>query len=171
MQGNLINLDANGGEDLGRKKPRLRGMAAPDLTDSPLQKEFKFTLEEFDRKLIIVTVLTLVVVGVGILGTYLSKSPHLQNMSFLALALNVNWFIGFLLSNKVKKELDRVQYSNLNGQVGFELLMLFCQLQVLLLIVIYLYSLLMVKEVVIELKEMDMLAMKENGQLWEKSYD
>lgn len=36
-------------------------------------------------------------------------------MSFLALALNVNWFIGFLLSNKVKKELDRVQYSNLNG--------------------------------------------------------
>lgn len=114
MQGNLINLDARGEEEFERK-PRMRVMAAPDLIDSPLQKEFKFTLEEFDRKLIIVTVLTLVVVSIGILGTYLCRSPHLQKMSFLALALNVNWFIGFLLSNKVKKELNRVQYSNLNG--------------------------------------------------------
>lgn len=45
--------------------------------------------------------------------------------------------------------------------------MLFGQLQVLLLIVIYLYALNMVKEIVIELKEMDMLSMKENGALWE----
>ena len=146
-------------------------MAAPDLRDSPLQKDFKFTLEEFERKLIIVTVLSLVVVAIGILGTYLCKSKQLQLMSYVALGLNLNWGAGFLLANKVKKELNLVQYSHMNGQTGFEMLMLFCQLQILLLITIYIFSLIMVKEIVIELKEMDLLALRDGGQLWEKQYD
>ena len=33
----------------------------------------------------------------------------------MALALNLNWLLGFLASNKVKKELLRVKYSYLNG--------------------------------------------------------
>ena len=111
--------------------------------------------------------LSLVVVAIGIFGTFLCKSPQLQHMSWVALGLNGNWLIGFLLANKVKKELDRIQYSNLNGQTGFESLMLFCQLQILLLISIYLYALIMVRDILIELKEMDMLALRENGQLWE----
>ena len=72
-------------------------------------------MEEFERKLVIVTVLSIVVVACGIVGTFLCKSTQLQNISWLALALNLNWLIGFALSNKVKKELLRVQFSNLNG--------------------------------------------------------
>lgn len=49
--------------------------------------------------------------------------------------------------------------------------MLFCQLQILLMIFIYIYSLIMVKEILIELKEMDILAIKDNGQIWEREYD
>lgn len=52
----------------------LREGATPDLKDSPLQKDFIFTLEEFEQKLIIVIVLSLVVVAIGIFGTYLCKS-------------------------------------------------------------------------------------------------
>lgn len=56
---------------------KLPDIAAPDLRDSPLQKEFLVTIEEFERKLIIVTVLSLVIVAIGILGTFLSKSKSL----------------------------------------------------------------------------------------------
>ena len=94
---------------------KLPDIAAPDLRDSPLQKEFLATIEEFERKLIIVTVLSLVIVAIGILGTFLSKSKSLQYLSYMALALNLNWLLGFLASNKVKKELLRVKYSYLNG--------------------------------------------------------
>ena len=69
--------------------------------------------------------ISLVIVAIGILGTFLSKSSTLQNISFVALGLNLNWVIGILLGNKVKKELLRVQYTNLNGQTGFDLLILF----------------------------------------------
>ena len=106
---------------------KLPETAAPDLRDSPLQKEFLASLDEFERKLIIVVVLSLVVVAIGILGTFLSKSQSLQYLSYLALALNLNWLLGFLASNKVKKELLRIQHTNLNGQAGFEGMMFYCQ--------------------------------------------
>ena len=48
--------------------------AAPDLRDSPLQKDFVVSLDDFERKLIIVTVLSLAVTAIGILGTFLSNS-------------------------------------------------------------------------------------------------
>ena len=51
----------------------------------------------------------------------------------------------------------------MNGQTGFELLMFFCQMQILLMIFIYIYSLIMVKEILIELKEMDIMAIKDGG--------
>ena len=117
------------------------------------------------------TVLSLVVVAIGILGTFLCKSEQLQSISFVALGLNLNWLFGFLLANKVKKELHRIQYSNMNGQTGFEMLIFFCQLQILIMIFIYIYSLFMVKEILIELKEMDIMAIKDGGQLWEREYD
>ena len=75
--------------------------------------------------------------------------------------------MGFVIANKVKKETQRVQYSNMNGQVGFESLIIFCQMQIMFLIFIYLFSLVIVREILIELKEMDVLALKDNGQLWE----
>jgi len=120
-------------------------------------------LEEFERKLIIVTVLSLVIVALGIFGTYLCKSVQLQRISFTALGLNLNWFVGFLLANKVKKELHRIQYSNMNGQIGFECLLFYSQVQIFFMIFIYIFALVMVKEVLIELKEMDVLALKDGG--------
>ena len=41
--------------------------------------------------------------------------------------------------------------------------MFFCQLQILIMIFIYLYLLVMVKEILIELKEMDIMAVKDGG--------
>mmetsp|Transcript_9431 Transcript_9431/g.11560 ORF Transcript_9431/g.11560 Transcript_9431/m.11560 type:complete len:135 (+) Transcript_9431:393-797(+) len=67
-------------EERAQGNNRLNKMpetAAPDLRDSPLQKDFLASLEEFERKLIIVTVLSLVIVAIGILGTFLSKSRSL----------------------------------------------------------------------------------------------
>ena len=89
----------------------------------------------------------------------------------MALGLNLNWATGFLVSNKVKKELLRVQYNNLNGQTGFEFLMVFCQMQIMLLVFIYLCLLFVVRSLLVELKEMDVLAQKDNGQIWAAQYD
>ena len=167
-----MDIDRCANEDFERRMPgRVRALTTPDLKDAPLQKEFVYSLDEFQNKLIIVTLLSLVAVAIGIVGTYLSKSKQLQNMSFVALALNLNWLVGMLLTKRVKNELNRVHFSNLNGQTGFELLILFCQNQILLLIFLYLYALIMVRNVIIELKEMDVLSVKENGQLWESTYD
>ena len=73
MRGNVLNLDPITEERDHRKHSYKEG-AAPDLKDSPLQKDFIYSLEQFEQKLIIVTVLSLVVVAIGILGTYLCKS-------------------------------------------------------------------------------------------------
>ena len=89
----------------------------------------------------------------------------------MALGLNLNWVIGILLGNKVKKELLRVQYTNLNGQTGFDFLILYSQLQILLLIGIYLFCLASVREILIELKEMDLLSAKDDGLHWTRTYD
>lgn len=156
-------------ENVSRKS--YKEGASPALDEGPLQKDFIYSMEEFEQKLIIVTVLSLVVVAIGLLGTYLCKSQQLHNISMVALGLNLNWLIGFLLANKVKKELERIIYSNMNGQTGFELLMFFTQMQILLLILIYIFSLFMVREILIELKEMDVLALKDGGQIWEREYD
>ena len=131
-----------------------------------MQKDFVVGLDDFERKLIIVTVLSLVVVAIGILGTFLSKSHQLQMLSYIALGLNLNWLFGILCSNKVKKELLRIQHTNLNGQTGFEMLMIFCKFQIGALIFIYLFCLHVIKNLIVEVREMDVLALKDNGQLW-----
>jgi len=59
----------------------------------------------------------------------------------------------------------------MNGQVGFEFLLLYCQTQIFFLIFIYICSLLSVKEVLVELKEMEVLAIKDGGQIWDIEYD
>lgn len=95
------------------------------MQDAPNQKNFGYTIEEFQSKLIVATILSLVVMFFGLVGRYLTESHTLLHLSFVALALNANMLIGFLSTNKVGKELLRVQYSNLNNQIGFESLMLF----------------------------------------------
>ena len=44
-------------------------------------------------------------------------------------------------------------------------------MQILFLIFIYIFSLVSVKEILIELKEMDILALKDNGAIWDIEYD
>ena len=160
----MIDLDARG--DHGRKIPK----SSPSLEDSPLQKEFIANLATFESQLVIVIVLSLVVVATGILGTFLCKSVQLQYISYLALGLNLNWFAGFMLVGKVKRELQNVKFTNLNGQAGFETLMLFCQMQILIMAFIYLFSLALVRDVFVELKEMALLAAKPDGSLWTNEY-
>lgn len=121
------------------------------------------SIEEFRRKLITVVVLSLVIVAIGIIGTFLCKSKQLQLISYVALGLNLNWLAGFLAAKKVDNELLRVQYDNLNGQTGFEGIMFYCQVQIMIIIGIYLYCLNLVRNIMIELKEMDVLALKDNG--------
>ena len=85
--------------------------------------------------------MSLFIVAIGMAGRWVTDSSSLLNTSFLALALNVNWLFGFILSHRVKNECQRVQYANLNGQVGFELLILYSQIQILVLVLIFIYSL------------------------------
>ena len=100
--------------------------APPELIDSKNQKQFALTFEDFESRLVLATVVSLVIVAIGILGRYLTKSPTLLNLSLISLFLNLDWLAGFMLSNKVKKELNRIHFRNLNGGMGFELLMTYC---------------------------------------------
>ena len=97
----VLSLDEENSQ-LGRF---TKEAATPDLKDSPQQKEFIMSIEEFRRKLITVVVLSLVIVAIGIIGTFLCKSKQLQLISYVALGLNLNWVAGFLAAKKVDNEL------------------------------------------------------------------
>ena len=45
MRGNVLNLDPIAEE---HRKPSYKEGAAPDLKDSPLQKDFIYSIEEFE---------------------------------------------------------------------------------------------------------------------------
>ena len=95
---------------------------------------------------------------IGTVGRWLTLSQSLLHTSFLALALIVNWFFGFILSHRVRNELKRILHSDLNGQIGFELLMLYTMIQILFLVTIFLFILTTVNHLTIEIKEMGVLA-------------
>ena len=109
--GGINNQNPNVAWDQRNSKP----MAAPDLKDAPLQKKFLANFAEFDKQLLIVTILSIFVVIIGMIGKWITMSSSLLHTSFFALALNLNWFIGVLLSYRIRNELKRIQYSNLNG--------------------------------------------------------
>jgi len=50
-------------------------------------------------------------------------------------------------------------------------MMSYCQLQIMILIGIYLFCMQIVKDLIVEMREMDVLALKDNGQLWANQYD
>ena len=99
--------------------------APPELKDSKYQKQFTLSFEDFDSRLVLALVVTIIALCIGLLGNYLTKSPTLFNLSLVAIFLCINWPIGFLLSNKVKKELNRIHFRNLNGGTAFEMLMIY----------------------------------------------
>ena len=115
--------------------------APPELIDSKYQKQFALSFEDFESRLVLATVVSLVIVAVGILGRYFTKSPTLLNLSLVSLFLNLDWLFGFMLSNKVKKELNRIHFRNLNGGIAFELLMVYSQMQILITVGLFIYLL------------------------------
>ena len=120
--------------------------------------------------MVLATVVSLVIVAVGMLGKYFTKSQTLLTISIIALALNLNWVFGFMLSNKVKKELNRINYRNLNGGVAFELIMVYCQMQILLVVAIFVKLLYSCTVVLTEMRELESFFLKADGALWEKDF-
>jgi hypothetical protein len=98
----------------------------PVLEDSPYQKEFVTTFDEFTASLRMVSILSIVIFALGIFARIFTRSTVALELSTLASILILNWFFGMLATNKTKKELANVQFRNLNGSFGFESLMAFC---------------------------------------------
>ena len=105
------------------------------------------------------------------MGRYFTKSPTLLNLSLVSLFLNLDWLIGFMLSNKVKKELHRIHFRNLNGGTGFELLMVYCQMQILITVALFITVLYQVSKILTEMRELETLSIKQDGALWEKEFN
>ena len=49
--------------------------------------------------------------------------------------------------------------------------MMYTQVQILLMVVVFIFELTQVQNLTIECKEMEVLALKEDGNLWAKTYD
>ena len=73
------------------------------------------------------------------------------------MGLSFNWIAGFIFVKKVKTQLLQVLYSQLNNLPSFEGLILFCNLQILWLVITYLFLIRSFNNIIIELKDMDLL--------------
>lgn len=110
--------------------------------------------------MVLAFVVTIVALCIGLLGNYLTKSPTLMNLSLVAVFLCINWPIGFLLSNKVKKELNRIHFRHLNGGTAFEMLMIYAQGQILLAIGLFIFLIQASMSIFTESRELEMLFFK-----------
>ena len=173
QQQNVLSLDEQ--EDVDAALPSARRgpnklEAPPELGDSKYQKQFALSFEDFESRLVLATVLSLVSVAAGILGRYCTRSPTLLSLSLVCLFLNGDWLIGFMLSNKVKKELGRIHFRNLNGGAAFELLMAYCQMQIVAIAGLFIYALHCGARVLAEMRELETLAAGGDGALWESQF-
>ena len=114
--------------------------------------------------------MTIVALCIGLLGNYLTKSPTLLNLSLVSVFLCINWPIGFLLSNKVKKELNRIHFRHLNGSTAFEMLMIYAQGQILLAVGLFIFLIQASMSIFTESRELEMLFFKQDGALWEREF-
>jgi len=83
-----------------------------------------------------VSVITLIIVVFGIIGRVVTKNKSFTELGVLALVLNLVWVFGYFAMTKVEKNLSVASYRNLKGHNGFEMLMIFTQMQNVLLTVI-----------------------------------
>jgi len=67
-----------------------------------------------------------VITFVCLLGSLLTKSKKLVEITVVSVLLNVAWIIGYLIIKRMLKDIDHVQYRNLNGHNSFEMLMIYC---------------------------------------------
>jgi hypothetical protein len=99
----------------------------PGLDESPYQKVFIASLEEFESNLIKVGWITVAAALVGIFARVFGHSATALYLTILHASLGVNWFFGYVASFRTRKDLANVHFRNLNGSPNFEALMVFCQ--------------------------------------------
>lgn len=104
------------------------------LEDSPHQRVFIASLEEFESNLIRVGYVTVGCGAVGLFGRFFCHSQASMNLTFLSIALGLNWCFGFVASFRTRKQLANVNFRNLNEDFNFDLLMTFTHLQTLMLV-------------------------------------
>lgn len=63
---------------------------------------------------------------VGIIGRLLTKCRVCLDLAIISFLLNGFWICGYHVTSKLTKDLCLVQYRNLNGHAGFEMLIMFC---------------------------------------------
>jgi uncharacterized RDD family membrane protein YckC len=77
----------------------------PVLEESPYQKVFVESLEEFEASLIKVGCITLAVIAIGIFAYLFCHCLSAIHLSLLGILLCLNWFIGYLASYRTRKDL------------------------------------------------------------------
>ena len=87
-------------------------------------------------------------------------------LTILHACLCVNWFFGFVASFRTRKDLANVHFRNLNGSVNFEALMVFCQLQILVLVGCFIFGFSRIRSTFVEVRTMQILATKNEGEAW-----
>jgi hypothetical protein len=63
-----------------------------------------------------------------------------------------------------------MNFRNLNGSLNFEALMIFSQLQVLFLVLVFIFAYEQFKNMFIELKSLKMLAAQNDGEAWNETF-
>lgn len=120
--------------DINDQKPQMpqlgfqniwKRQLPPSLEDSPYQKVFVASLEEFEASLIKVWSITMVAALVGIVARVVCHSSSAMHLTILSICLSLNWFCGFVASYRTRKDLANVHFRNLNGSNNFEALMIF----------------------------------------------
>jgi hypothetical protein len=115
---------------------------------------FVTSLEEFEKELKHVGWITFGAVVFGLLGRGIGQSVTATQLTFLSMGLCVNWFFGYVFSYRTRKDLANINFRNLNGCINFEALMVFAQLQILVLVGTFIFGFTKLVSLIIELKEL-----------------
>lgn len=142
--------------------------APSGLGENPYQKVFIASFEEFEDGLKRVGWITCMAVLFGLLGVGAAKSNTALQLTFLSLFLGFCWFFGFVFSYRTRKDLANINFRNLNGSLNFEALMVFAQLQILILVGTFIFVFTKLTSVVIEIKELQLIADK--TEEWDLTY-
>ena len=77
---------------------------------------------------------------IGIFAKVFGHSASALHLTIISSVLCLNWFFGYASSYRTRKDLQTLNFRNLNGSLNFEALMIFCQLQVLILVCVFIFG-------------------------------
>jgi hypothetical protein len=107
---------------------------------------------------------------IGIFAKVFGHSSSAMYLTIISSVLTVNWFFGYASSYRTRKDLATMNFRNLNGSLNFEALMIFSQLQVLFLVLVFIFAYEQFKNMFIELKSLKMLAAQNDGEAWNETF-